>query len=145
VLDALIPEHGENWLNIESIRGRVQVNISDMRDLHSLNELIKGKDFIFNLAGQVSHGDSMRDLHLDLSVNCISSMNLVESYRKNKPTARLIYTSTRQVYGVPMVLPVTEAHPAMPIESPLQNSHNPHERWVSGVIPDSQNSRIEFQ
>jgi UDP-glucose 4-epimerase len=84
VLDALIPEHGENWLNIESIRGRVQVNISDMRDLHSLNELVKGKGFIFNLAGQVSHGDSMRDPHLDLPANCISSMNLVESCRKKQ-------------------------------------------------------------
>lgn len=107
MLDALIPEHGGNWLNIESIRGRVQVNISDMRDLHSLNELVKGKGFIFNLAGQVSHGDSMRDPHLDLPANCISSMNLVESCRKYKPTARLIYTSTRQVYGVPMFLPET--------------------------------------
>jgi nucleoside-diphosphate-sugar epimerase len=116
LLDALIPEHGGNWFNIEPIRGRVQVNISDMRDQHSLNELVKGQDYIFNLAGQVSHGDSMRDPQLDLGVNCVSSMNLVEACLKHNPKARLVYTSTRQVYGVPQFLPVTEEHPALPID-----------------------------
>lgn len=116
VLDALIPEHGGNWFNIEPIRGRVHVNVSDMRDQHSLNELVKGQDFIFNLAGQVSHGDSMRDPQLDLGVNCVSSMNLVEACLKHNPKARLVYTSTRQVYGVPQFLPVTEDHPALPID-----------------------------
>lgn len=116
LLDALIPEHGGNWFNIEPVKGRVKVNISDMRDQHSLNQLVKGQDYVFNLAGQVSHGDSMRDPQLDLGVNCVSSMNLVEACLKHNPTAKLIYTSTRQVYGVPQFLPVTEDHPALPID-----------------------------
>jgi UDP-glucose 4-epimerase len=116
LLDALIPEHGGNWFNIERIKDRVRVNISDMRDQHSLNQLVKGQDYVFNLAGQVSHGDSMRDPQLDLGVNCVSSMNLVEACLRHNPTARLIYTSTRQVYGIPKFLPVTEDHPALPVD-----------------------------
>ncbi len=92
------------------------LNISDMRDANSLDVLVQGQDFIFNLAGQVSHGDSMRDPQLDLAVNCVSTMNLVEACRKHNPLARLLYTSTRQVYGCPQTLPVAEDHPTVPID-----------------------------
>ncbi|KPK66859.1 MAG: NAD-dependent epimerase [Gemmatimonas sp. SG8_38_2] len=116
VLDALVPEHGGNFFNIEPVKDHVAVNVSNMRDLYSLNILVQGKDYIFHLAGQVSHGDSMRDPHLDLGVNCISTMNLVEACRYHNPDARMVYTSTRQVYGRPRELPVTEDHPTIPID-----------------------------
>ncbi len=87
-----------------------------MRDANSLDILVQGKDYIFNLAGQVSHGDSMRDPQLDLGVNCVSTMNLVEACRKHNTTVRMLYTSTRQVYGRPQKLPVTEDHPTLPID-----------------------------
>ena len=79
ILDSLVPQFGGSFFNISSVRGQVAVNISDMRDANSLDILVQGKDYIFNLAGQVSHGDSMRDPQLDLGVNCISTMNLVEA------------------------------------------------------------------
>lgn len=116
VLDSLLPEYGGNLFNVQDVRGRLEVNISDMRDTHSLNVLVQGQEIIFHLAGQVSHGDSMRDPQLDLAVNCASSMNLVEACRRSNPGARLVYTSTRQVYGVPQKLPVTEDHPALPVD-----------------------------
>ncbi len=116
ILDSLIPQFGGAPFNIETIRKQVVVNISDMRDPNSLDILVQGKDYIFNLAGQVSHGDSMRDPQLDLAVNCVSTMNLVEACRKFNPGARLLYTSTRQVYGRPQRLPVTEEHPTLPID-----------------------------
>lgn len=116
IVDSLLPEFGGNYFNIASIRSKVTINISDMRDPHSLDILVKDQDYIFHLAGQVSHGDSMRDPQTDLAVNCISTMNLVESCRHYNPDARLIYTSTRQVYGIPQTLPVTENHPALPID-----------------------------
>lgn len=116
ILDSLIPQFGGSFFNISPVRGQVAVNISDMRDPHSLDILVAGKDYIFNLAGQVSHGDSMRDPQLDLGVNCVSTMNLVEACRKNNPSARLLYTSTRQVYGRPQKLPVGEDHPTVPID-----------------------------
>lgn len=87
-----------------------------MRDPHSLDVLVREKHYIFHLAGQVSHGDSMRDPQMDLAVNCVSTMNLVESCRRYNSEAKLVYTSTRQVYGVPKQLPVTEDHPTIPID-----------------------------
>jgi UDP-glucose 4-epimerase len=116
LLDSLLPQFGGNQRNIALIRDRVAVNISDMRDVESLEVLVQEKDFIFNLAGQVSHGDSMRDPKLDLEVNCVSTMNLVEACRKYNSEAQLLYTSTRQVYGRPQGLPVTEDHPTHPID-----------------------------
>jgi UDP-glucose 4-epimerase len=116
ILDSLVPEFGGNFFNIDSVRERVVVNVSDMRDPHSLDILVREKDYIFNLAGQVSHGDSMRDPQLDLEVNCVSTMNLVEACRKHNAHARLLYTSTRQVYGRPQRLPVSETHPTLPID-----------------------------
>ena len=116
VLDSLIPEFGGNPFNIRPVEPRIRVNISDMRDAHSLHVLVQEQDYIFHLAGQVSHGDSMRDPELDLDVNCVSTINLLEACRRFNPTARLIYTSTRQVYGIPRRLPVTEDHPTLPID-----------------------------
>ncbi|HTM56433.1 MAG TPA: NAD-dependent epimerase/dehydratase family protein [Pirellulales bacterium] len=116
IVDSLVPQFGGSFFNISPVRGQVAVNISDMRDPHSLDILVAGKDYIFNLAGQVSHGDSMRDPQLDLGVNCVSTMNLVEACRKHNPSARLLYTSTRQVYGRPQKLPVGEDHPTVPID-----------------------------
>jgi len=116
LLDSLIPAFGGNFFNIAPVRNQVAVNISDMRDPHSLDVLVQGKDYIFNLAGQVSHGDSMRDPQLDLGVNCVSTMNLVEACRKHNPDVRMLYTSTRQVYGKPRRLPVTEEHETVPID-----------------------------
>jgi len=116
VVDSLVPEHGGNWFNIDPVKSDVHVNIADMRDLGALNVLVQDKEFIFHLAGQVSHGDSMRDPHGDLGVNCVSTMNLVEACRHNNGDARLVFTSTRQVYGRVRDLPVTESHPTIPVD-----------------------------
>lgn len=116
VVDSLIPEHGGLRANVRPVEDRIRVNISDLRDSHSLQQLVRHQDFIFHLAGQVSHGDSMREPELDLEVNCVATLRLVEACRHFNPDARLVYTSTRQVYGVPRVLPVDETHPTLPID-----------------------------
>lgn len=116
IVDSLIPELGGNTFNIDSVRHRIVINNSDMRDRKSLDELVKDKDYIFHLAGQVSHSYSMENPQRDLDVNCASTINLVESCRHNNPHVVLVYTSTRQVYGIPQYLPVTEDHPSIPID-----------------------------
>ena len=116
ILDSLIPEFGGNLFNIQPVENRVRVNIADLRDVHALAIMVRGQDYIFHLAGQVSHGDSMRDPELDLAVNCVSTINLVEACRRHNPAARLVFTSTRQVYGVPRRLPVDEDHSTLPID-----------------------------
>lgn len=116
VVDSLIPQFGGDLYNVAPVRDRVRVNISDLRDVDSLRVLVRDQDVIFHLAGQVSHGDSMRDPELDLGVNCVSTINLVEACRQHNPGAVLVYTSTRQVYGRPQRLPVDEDHPTVPVD-----------------------------
>lgn len=116
IIDALIPQHGGNLYNVHSVRDRVRVEVADMRDAEAITPLVVGKDFIFHLAGQVSHGDSMRDPELDLSVNCVATIRLVEACRHHNPRAVLVNTSTRQVYGRPQRLPVDEDHPVDPVD-----------------------------
>jgi UDP-glucose 4-epimerase len=116
VLDSLIPEHGGNRFNVAPAASQVRIDASDLRDSDALPAIVREQEFVFHLAGQVSHGDSMRDPELDLAVNCVATLNLLEACLRFNPQARLIYTSTRQVYGVPRSLPVTEDHPAAPVD-----------------------------
>ncbi|MEO6597188.1 MAG: NAD-dependent epimerase/dehydratase family protein [Planctomycetota bacterium] len=116
IVDALIRNHGGDARNVESIAERIHIHVSDLRDVSALRLLVKDQDVIFHLAGQVSHGDSMRDPELDLAVNCLSTINLLEACRHNNPRAVLLYASTRQVYGRPVRLPVDEDHPTVPVD-----------------------------
>jgi UDP-glucose 4-epimerase len=110
IVDSLIPEYGGNLFNIEGIKDRVRVNIADIRDSSGMDYLVRGQDYIFNLAGQVSHIDSMRDPYTDLEINCRSQLSLLEACRRNNPAVKIIHASTRQIYGVPDYLPVDENH-----------------------------------
>ena len=116
LLDSMLPEYGAVLTNISGFRDKLDVNFSDLRDSHSLKYLVQEHDFIFCLAGQVSHLDSMTDPLTDLAINCESQLNLLEACRHNNPDARLIFTSTRQLYGKPQYLPVDEKHPKVPVD-----------------------------
>ena len=110
IVDSLIPDYGGNLFNVEDIKDKVRINIADIRDRNGMDYLVRGQDYIFNLAGQVSHIDSMRDPYTDLEINCRSQLSLLEACRYNNPTVKIVYASTRQVYGVPDYLPVDERH-----------------------------------
>jgi UDP-glucose 4-epimerase len=116
IIDSLIPEYGGNPYNIREIADRVHVNYSDIRDPWSIRHLVRGQDFIFNLAGQVSHIDSMEDPETDLDINCKSQLSLLEACRENNPQARIVFAASRQQYGRPKFLPVTEEHPLIPVD-----------------------------
>ena len=110
IVDSLVPDYGGNLFNIAGIEDQVHVNIADVRDENSMDYLVRGQDYIFNLAGQVSHLDSMRDPYTDLEINCRSQLSILEACRKNNPGVKIIFASTRQIYGVPDYLPVDERH-----------------------------------
>ncbi len=110
LVDSLIPEYGGNEFNIEPIKNRVIVNIADVRDEFSMDYLVRGRDYLFNLAGQTSHLDSMRDPYKDLDINCRAQLSILEACRKNNPRVKIVYASTRQIYGKPDYLPVDEKH-----------------------------------
>jgi len=116
IIDSLIPEYGGNPYNIREIADRVHVNYSDIRDPWSIRYLVRDKDFIFNLAGQVSHIDSMRDPETDLDINCKSQLSLLEACREDNRAAIVVFAASRQQYGRPQFLPVTEDHPQVPVD-----------------------------
>jgi UDP-glucose 4-epimerase len=116
LVDSLIPEYGGNLANIAGLEDRVRVNISDVRDVHSFRTLIRGQDFLFNLAGQTSHLDSMTDPYTDLEINGRSQLSILEACRHHNPDAKVVFASTRQIYGQPQYLPVDEAHPIAPVD-----------------------------
>lgn len=116
LVDSLIPDYGGNLFNIAGIEDRVRVNVADVRQASTMNYLVRDREIIFNLAGQVSHIDSMRDPHTDLEINCRSQLTLLEACRRHNPGAKVIYASTRQIYGKPEYLPVTEHHLVRPTD-----------------------------
>ena len=116
LVDSLVPEYGGNLFNIRPIRDRVTVNISDVRDIHGLRHLLKGCRYLFNLAGQTSHLDSMSDPLTDLEINCRAQLTLLEACRAVAPEVVIVFASTRQIYGKPQYLPVDERHPLHPVD-----------------------------
>lgn len=116
LVDSLIPEYGGNLRNLAGIETLVKLNISDVRDAHSLRYLVRGIDIVFNLAGQTSHVDSMSDPFTDLEINSRAQLSILETLRLHNPGAKVIFASTRQIYGKPDYLPVDEGHPKRPVD-----------------------------
>jgi UDP-glucose 4-epimerase len=115
-VDSLVPEYGGNLFNIADIERRLRVNISDVRDEHSMRYLIQGQDYLFNLAGQTSHMDSMQDPYTDLEINCRSQLSILEACRHYNKDIKIVFASTRQIYGKPDYVPVDEKHLLRPVD-----------------------------
>ncbi|HXH05672.1 MAG TPA: NAD-dependent epimerase/dehydratase family protein [Vicinamibacterales bacterium] len=116
VVDALIPDLGGNRFNLAGVEDRLRVRIADLRDAGAMEDLAGGVEVIFNLAGQASHIDSMRDPQADLELNARAHLELLEACRRRNPRARVVYASTRQIYGRPERLPIDESHPVRPVD-----------------------------
>lgn len=116
LVDSLIPEYGGNLWNVEDIRDRVKINVSDVRDRYGLRFLVREQDFLFNLAGQTSHQDSMSDPFTDLDINCTAQLSILETCREHNPAVKIVFASTRQIYGRPDYLPVDEKHILRPTD-----------------------------
>lgn len=116
LVDSLIPQYGGNPFNIHDFRDQVTVNVCDVRDPFAMAYLVQGKDFLFNLAGQTSHIDSMTDPQTDLEINAAAQLSILESCRKINPGIKIVFASTRQLYGKPDYLPVDEKHPIRPVD-----------------------------
>ena len=114
VLDAMRDDHGGNIFNVEPIRDRVAINFSDVRDDGSLQYLVRGKDYIFHLAGQNDHVLSLTNPFPDIDINIKGSAMLLETCKRVNRGARLIYSGTRGEYGPAAMLPVGEDQPMRP-------------------------------
>ena len=114
IIDSMIPDYGGNLYNLDGIRDKIIINFSDVRDRYSMEYLVGSQDYLFNLAGQVSHIDSMKDPFADLEINAKSQLSILEACRLFNPGIRIVFASTRQIYGRPKYLPVDEEHPLDP-------------------------------
>ena len=140
LVDSLIPEYGGNLRNVAEIEGEVRINISDVRDEHSLRYLVRGQDFLFNLAGQTSHVDSMLDPYPDLEINCRSQLSILEACRHHNPGVKIVFPSTRQIYGRPRRLPVDEDHPIRPVD--VNGINKTAGEWYHLVYGDTYGLRV---
>lgn len=116
IIDSLVPQYGGNTFNLAGYTDRIRVNLSDIRDRFSLEVLLRDQAVIFNLAGQTSHMDSMEDPETDLAINCTAQLSLLQLCRRVNGSARIVFASTRQLYGRPHYLPVDESHPVEPVD-----------------------------
>jgi UDP-glucose 4-epimerase len=114
-VDSLLPDYGGNLFNLAGYEDKVKINVADVRG-HAMEYLVRGQEILFNLAGQVSHIDSMTDPFTDLEINCRSQLWILEAVRKNNPGLKIVYAGTRQIYGKPVRLPVDESHPLNPTD-----------------------------
>jgi UDP-glucose 4-epimerase len=116
VVDSMVPEYGGNRRNLAGFARDVRIHIADVRDWPRLPRLVEGQDYLFNLAGQTSHMDSMTDPQTDLDINCRAQLAILEACRLHNPALRIVFASTRQIYGRPDYLPVDEKHPLRPVD-----------------------------
>jgi UDP-glucose 4-epimerase len=116
LVDAMIEDYGGNFFNIAGISDRLRVNLGDVRNESIMDVLVRDREVIFNLAGQVSHIDSMRDPYTDLDINCRAQLSMLEACRRFNPSTKVIFAGTRQVYGKPDRLPVDEHHLVRPVD-----------------------------
>lgn len=116
LVDSLIPQYGGNLHNIADLQSQVTVNVCDVRDRFALEYLLRDQDYLFNLAGQTSHLDSMSDPQVDLDINASAQLSILEACRRVNPAVRVVFASTRQLYGRPDYLPVDEKHPIRPVD-----------------------------
>lgn len=114
LVDAMIPEYGGNLFNVEPIRDRVQINFGDICDRHAMDWLVRDQDYVFHLAGQVSHVMSMTNPYPDIEYNIKGTVVVMEALRQFNPRAKVIFTGTRGQYGSAVSLPVTEDAPTNP-------------------------------
>src|SRR5271154_5901923 len=92
ILDAMIPDYGGNEFNIAPVADDVRVNYCDIRDDTAVNYLVRGKDFIFHLAGQVCHLMSLSNPFPDIEINITGTAVIMEACRKYNPDAVVVYT-----------------------------------------------------
>jgi len=116
VVDSLIDDYGGNLFNLHGYEDRLRINIADVRTRSTMNYLVRGQHYIFNLAGQVSHIDSMENPYNDLEINCISQLSILEACRRFNPAVKIVFAGTRQQYGKPQYLPVDERHLMIPAD-----------------------------
>jgi len=116
LLDSLHPTCGGNRFNVEQIKNDLEVVVGNSCDLELVRKLIRGKAYVFNLAGHVSHIESMQEPFEDLQMNAIAPLTVLEASKLENREVRIVYSGTRQSYGRPDTVPLVETQLLKPID-----------------------------
>jgi UDP-glucose 4-epimerase len=116
VIDSSVPGCGANLFNLQPVADQVKVVPHDIGDSARVAPELEGAEVVFNLAGEISHTVSMEHPERDAHLNTIAQLRFLLACRDRCPGVRVVYASTRQIYGRPVYLPVDEAHPVQPID-----------------------------
>ena len=116
LVDCLVPEYGGNLFNIQGMEEKIRITRSDVGEPSIIEEAVRDQDYLFNLVGQTSHWDSMENPFPDLENNMRSQLVLLQACRRYNPAVKIVFASTRQIYGRPEYLPVDEKHPLNPVD-----------------------------
>jgi len=105
-------------IRLKEVKGKYKKFICDIRNTRMINKIFKENvfDTIYHLAGQVSHYKSMNIPFEDLEINVKGILNLLEAIRINKYPTKIVFASSRSVYGHPQYLPIDILHPTLPID-----------------------------
>ncbi len=114
ILDAMIAPYGGNMFNIKQIKNKVNFIKGDVRNHKAVEKAVKGKDFVFHLAGQTGRNISMENPILDTEINIIGTLNVIDGIRRQMKKPKLIFAGSRGACGMPTYLPVNEKHPDNP-------------------------------
>jgi UDP-glucose 4-epimerase len=115
LVDNCMEPYGANIYNVHGIRSQVRITIADIRDKDAMQHLVRGKDFVFNLAAQVSQNDSLQSRFLDADINYLGHLNVLENIRQHCPTAVVFHAGSRLQFGKIENVPVDESHPLAPL------------------------------
>jgi UDP-glucose 4-epimerase len=115
-IDSCQPGTGANRFNLDGVVDRMRLLDVDQRDRDALRPVVADREVIFNLVGRVSHLDSMRDPLGDMELNVRAHLTLLDVCRDENPRVRVVYASSRQVYGRPEFVPTDERHPVRPAD-----------------------------
>lgn len=91
------------------LRGRVRVVAGDVRDSEAVDAAVRGCAAVFHLAALISIPYSYEAPESYVDVNVRGTLNVLQACRRHG--ARLVHTSTSEVYGTPDTVPITEEHP----------------------------------
>jgi UDP-glucose 4-epimerase len=116
IVDSSVAGCGANLHNLAPVRDRVRLIPAGICEAESFREDLAGAEIIFNLAGEISHTHSMQFPERDLQINAVAQLQFLLACRQHAPGRRIVYASTRQLYGTPLYLPVDESHPVNPID-----------------------------
>jgi nucleoside-diphosphate-sugar epimerase len=107
----MLPLYGGNLQNLAGLDNEIEFVAGDIRDSALMERSVTEVDYVFDLAAQVSYTHSNLDPLLDLDINCRGHLIVLEACRRKNPKAKVVFSSSRFVYGSTLRSPVDETHP----------------------------------